>query len=35
MVGNPIRCSNTEQEYRVPPRLHEHTGEVLDPDQAS
>ena len=35
MVGNPIRCSNTEQEYRVPPRLHEHTREVLDPDQAS
>jgi crotonobetainyl-CoA:carnitine CoA-transferase CaiB-like acyl-CoA transferase len=30
MVGNPIRCSDASQEYRVPPRLHEHTREVLD-----
>jgi CoA:oxalate CoA-transferase len=40
MVGNPIRCSDAPQEYRPPPRLHEHTGEVLGPsapvsDQAS
>jgi len=31
MVGNPIRCTSAEQDYRVPPRLHEHTREVLDP----
>jgi crotonobetainyl-CoA:carnitine CoA-transferase CaiB-like acyl-CoA transferase len=30
MVGNPIRCSDATQEHRVPPRLHEHTREVLD-----
>jgi CoA:oxalate CoA-transferase len=37
MVGNPIRWTNAPQEYRVPPRLHEHTREVLDAkgDQAS
>jgi len=40
MVGNPIRCSDAHQEYRPPPRLHEHTGDVLGPsapvsDQAS
>jgi crotonobetainyl-CoA:carnitine CoA-transferase CaiB-like acyl-CoA transferase len=40
MVGNPIRSAGTRQEYRPPPRLHEHTGEVLRPtspvsDQAS
>jgi crotonobetainyl-CoA:carnitine CoA-transferase CaiB-like acyl-CoA transferase len=35
MVGNPIRCTDARQEYRVPPRLHEHTREVLDRDQAS
>jgi crotonobetainyl-CoA:carnitine CoA-transferase CaiB-like acyl-CoA transferase len=35
MVGNPIRCTDVRQEYRVPPRLHEHTREVLDKDQAS
>jgi crotonobetainyl-CoA:carnitine CoA-transferase CaiB-like acyl-CoA transferase len=37
MVGNPIRCSDATQEHRVPPRLHEHTRELLDPrgDQAS
>jgi crotonobetainyl-CoA:carnitine CoA-transferase CaiB-like acyl-CoA transferase len=29
MVGNPIRCTDARQEYRVPPRLHEHTREVL------
>jgi crotonobetainyl-CoA:carnitine CoA-transferase CaiB-like acyl-CoA transferase len=29
MVGNPIR-TDAAQEYRVPPRLHEHTREVLD-----
>jgi crotonobetainyl-CoA:carnitine CoA-transferase CaiB-like acyl-CoA transferase len=40
MVGNPIRCSGSHQEYRPPPHLHEHTSEVLRPsapvsDQAS
>ena len=40
MVGNPIRCVDSGQEYRPPPRLHEHTGDVLGPpapvsDQAS
>jgi CoA:oxalate CoA-transferase len=40
MVGNPIRCSDSGQEHRPPPRLHEHTGELLKPptqvsDQAS
>ena len=30
MVGNPIRCTDARQEYRLPPRLHEHTAEVLD-----
>jgi len=30
MVGNPIRVTDATQEYRVPPRLHEHTREVLD-----
>jgi crotonobetainyl-CoA:carnitine CoA-transferase CaiB-like acyl-CoA transferase len=29
LVGNPIRCDGTNQEYRPPPRLHEHTDEVL------
>jgi len=40
MVGNPIRCTGARQDYRPPPRLHEHTGEVLGrlaalPDHAS
>jgi crotonobetainyl-CoA:carnitine CoA-transferase CaiB-like acyl-CoA transferase len=40
MVGNPIRCTDSGQDYRPPPHLHEHTGEVLGPptpvpDQAS
>ena len=30
MVGNPIRWTDAPQEHRVPPRLHEHTREVLD-----
>jgi CoA:oxalate CoA-transferase len=29
MVGNPIRCVEVAQEHRPPPRLHEHTDEVL------
>jgi len=29
MVANPIRCTGVEQVYRVPPRLHEHTEEIL------
>jgi CoA:oxalate CoA-transferase len=36
MVGNPIRIEGVRREYRVPPRLHEHTQEVVsDRDQAS
>jgi crotonobetainyl-CoA:carnitine CoA-transferase CaiB-like acyl-CoA transferase len=38
MVGNPIRSDGAIQEYGVPPRLHEHTDEVLGspaPPQAS
>ena len=31
MVGNPIRFADAPQEHRLPPRLHEHTREVLDP----
>jgi crotonobetainyl-CoA:carnitine CoA-transferase CaiB-like acyl-CoA transferase len=31
MVGNPIRCSGSHQTYHLPPRLHEHTEEVLGP----
>jgi len=34
MVGNPIR-TDAQQEYRPPPRLHEHTREVLDPADGS
>jgi crotonobetainyl-CoA:carnitine CoA-transferase CaiB-like acyl-CoA transferase len=33
MVGNPIRCTDAPQEFRRPPRLHEHTSEVLGPTQ--
>jgi crotonobetainyl-CoA:carnitine CoA-transferase CaiB-like acyl-CoA transferase len=29
MVGNPIRVDGHRGEFRVPPRLHEHTDEVL------
>ena len=29
MVGNPIHVVGTPREYGVPPRLHEHTDEVL------
>jgi crotonobetainyl-CoA:carnitine CoA-transferase CaiB-like acyl-CoA transferase len=29
VIGNPIRCSDARSEYRVPPRLHEHTSELL------
>jgi CoA:oxalate CoA-transferase len=29
MVGNPIRCADAPPVYRPPPRLHEHTGEVV------
>ena len=40
MVGNPIRIEGTRPQHRVPPRLHEHTGELLSrpapaPGQAS
>jgi len=37
MVGNPIRSTDARQKYRLPPRLHEHTDDVLDPsnDHAS
>jgi CoA:oxalate CoA-transferase len=33
MVGNPIRCVGARQEYRIPPRLHEHTDELLGEPQ--
>jgi CoA:oxalate CoA-transferase len=29
MVGNPIRCADAPPVHRPPPRLHEHTGEVV------
>ncbi len=29
LIGNPIRCADAGQEYRVPPRVHEHTSELL------
>jgi crotonobetainyl-CoA:carnitine CoA-transferase CaiB-like acyl-CoA transferase len=29
MIGNPIRIDGTRGEYRVPPRLHEHTAEIV------
>ncbi len=35
LIGNPIRFGDADQEYRLPPRLHEHTDEVLGPDHAS
>jgi crotonobetainyl-CoA:carnitine CoA-transferase CaiB-like acyl-CoA transferase len=40
MVANPIRGTDAPSAYRPPPRLHEHTREVLEhldrsPDQAS
>ncbi len=40
MIGSPIRFDDARAEYRVPPRLHEHTGELVAPstrdaDQAS
>jgi len=38
MVANPIRVQDASAEYRIPPRLHEHTHEVLRraaPGQAS
>jgi hypothetical protein len=40
MVGNPIRIEGVHSTYRVPPRLHEHTDELVDrpapePGQAS
>ena len=40
MVANPIRETDAPSDYRPPPRLHEHTREVLEhlessPDQAS
>jgi crotonobetainyl-CoA:carnitine CoA-transferase CaiB-like acyl-CoA transferase len=31
MVGNPIHVVGGAREYSVPPRLHEHTDEVLSP----
>jgi CoA:oxalate CoA-transferase len=31
MVGSPIRLSDAHPEYRVPPRLHEHTEELVAP----
>ena len=34
MVGNPIRCVGARPEYRIPPRLHEHTDALLGDLQA-
>jgi crotonobetainyl-CoA:carnitine CoA-transferase CaiB-like acyl-CoA transferase len=31
MVANPIRIDDAPAEYRTPPRLHEHTDELLRP----
>ncbi len=35
LLGSPIRFDDSEPEYRAPPRLHEHTDELLrsDPSQ--
>lgn len=30
LVGSPIRFGDDQQEYRVPPRLHEHTDELIE-----
>jgi crotonobetainyl-CoA:carnitine CoA-transferase CaiB-like acyl-CoA transferase len=30
VVASPIRFEDAELEYRLPPRLHEHTAEVMD-----
>jgi len=35
VVGNPIHCSGVEQEYQAPPRLHEHSAEILGDPGAS
>jgi crotonobetainyl-CoA:carnitine CoA-transferase CaiB-like acyl-CoA transferase len=32
MVANPIRFADAPGEYRLPPRLHEHTDEVVRRD---
>ena len=29
MIGSPIRIDGARPEYRAPPRLHEHTAELL------
>jgi crotonobetainyl-CoA:carnitine CoA-transferase CaiB-like acyl-CoA transferase len=29
VLANPIRFSNSDTEYEPPPRLHEHTDDVL------
>jgi crotonobetainyl-CoA:carnitine CoA-transferase CaiB-like acyl-CoA transferase len=29
MIGNPIRIEGAHPEYRVPPRLHEHTDDLV------
>jgi crotonobetainyl-CoA:carnitine CoA-transferase CaiB-like acyl-CoA transferase len=29
VIGSPIRFDDAPSEYREPPRLHEHTREVL------
>jgi crotonobetainyl-CoA:carnitine CoA-transferase CaiB-like acyl-CoA transferase len=30
LIGSPIRLDDSQPEYRVPPRLHEHTAELRD-----
>jgi crotonobetainyl-CoA:carnitine CoA-transferase CaiB-like acyl-CoA transferase len=32
VVASPIRVDGTELEYRMPPRLHEHTEDLVPPD---
>ncbi|MFN8034810.1 MAG: CoA transferase [Acidimicrobiia bacterium] len=29
LIGNPIRCTDSQPEYRPPPRLHEDTADLL------
>jgi crotonobetainyl-CoA:carnitine CoA-transferase CaiB-like acyl-CoA transferase len=30
LIGNPIRCPDGQREHRPPPRLREHTAELLE-----
>jgi hypothetical protein len=35
VIGSPIRFHDAAPEYRVPPRLHEHTEELISPPPAT